>query len=920
MMMLRRTVEQSLQSQPLRMMATRSVGVMVPRVLDVARRLSTVAIRGDDDLDEMMAKVVESQEEFRHFDQTKVDEIFRRVSLAASKARVPLAKLAVANTGRGVLEDKVIKNHYAAEFVYNKYKNLKTVDVVERDVARGFTKIAEPVGPICAFVPVTNPTSTVVFKTLIALKTRNAIVFSPHPAAAESSNEAARICAEEAIAAGAPKNCISWLAEPTRSLSTRLLHHPEINFALATGGPSVVEASYSSGTPAIGVGAGNAPALVDESADVEMAVSSIFMSKTFDNGMICAAEQAVVVVDAVYDRFKTLLQDRGAYFLQDPADQKAVGDCIVKDNLKVNADIVGKSPQEIAAMAGIVIPERTLVIANEVSEIGDHEKWSFEKLSPTLAVYRAKDFDDGVAKCKALAYHGGEGHTSALYTAPVNRDRIEKFEHEMPTYHVLVDSPSTFGAIGDMYNFHIDPSLTLGCGTAGGNSVSVNVGPENLLNYKSVAEKRENMQWIRVPPTIYFKRGIINEALSDLGGSSERVIVITDPTMKELGVVEKVTDALRDLNIKFHVHDEVTPEPTFQCIHEGIDAMHHFKPDTVIALGGGSPLDAAKVMRLLYEHPELKVTDLVARFLDIRKRIHKFPKLGSMIHTLVEIPTTSGTGAEMTPFAVISGDDGYKYPVCSYALTPDMAIIDPEFAAGMPVTLTANTGYDVLTHAIESYVSVLSTDYTQGLSARAVLLVDRHLANAVNKPTDMAAREGMHNASAIAGVAFANAFLGISHSMAHALGARFHIPHGLCNALVLSHVIMFNASTHPTKMTAFPQYRYPKAKKQYAELSDMLGLCPGGSDDDKLHALVCRLEHLKASAGMPLSIAECGVDREDYENAVHDMAEHAFDDQCTGANPRYPLIKELEGLFLAAYDGPPIDLNTCQRSIFSLNT
>mmetsp|Transcript_9889 Transcript_9889/g.32228 ORF Transcript_9889/g.32228 Transcript_9889/m.32228 type:complete len:652 (+) Transcript_9889:883-2838(+) len=651
-----------------------------------------------------------------------------------------------------------------------------------------------------------------------------------------------------------------------------------------------------------------------------MAVSSIFMSKTFDNGMICAAEQAVVVVDDVYDVFKKSLEERGAYFLQEAASKKAVGDCIVKDNLKINPDIVGKSPMEIAAMAGITIPETTLVIANEVEEIGDHEKWSFEKLSPTLAVYRAKDFEDGVRICKDLAFHGGEGHTSALYTSPLNRKRVERFEREMPTYHVLVDSPSTFGAIGDMYNFHIDPSLTLGCGTAGGNSVSVNVGPENLLNYKSVAEKRENMQWIRVPPTIYFKRGIINEALADLRGSSERVMVVTDPNMKELGVVDTVTDALRDLDIKCHVHDEVAPEPSFQCIRDGIEAMQHFKPDTVIALGGGSPLDAAKVMRLLYEHPELKVTDLVARFLDIRKRIHKFPALGSKIKKLIEIPTTSGTGAEMTPFAVISADDGYKYPVCSYALTPDMAIVDPEFAAGMPKTLTANTGYDVLTHAVESYVSVMATDYTQALSARAVLLVDRHLSNAVNKPDDMAAREGMHNASAIAGVAFANAFLGISHSMAHALGARFHIPHGLCNALVLSHVMLYNASTHPTKMTAFPQYRYPQAKKHYAELADMLGLCPGGSDDDKLHALVCRFEHLKASAGMPLSVAECGVDKDSYAAAVHDMAEHAFDDQCTGANPRYPLIKELEALYLAAYDGPPIDMNTCARQIYSLNT
>ena len=869
----------------------------------------------------MMEKVSNSQRDFLKYDQRQVDEIFRRVSLKASKARVPLAKLAVANTGRGVVEDKVIKNHYACEFVYNKYKHLRTVDIVERDLARGFTKIAEPLGPICAFVPVTNPTATVIFKILISLKTRNCIVFSPHPSAAESSNEAARICFEEAVAAGAPSHCISWLEHPTRALSNRLLHHEEINFALATGGPSVVEASYSSGTPAIGVGAGNAPALVDESADLDMAVSSIFMSKTFDIGMICAAEQAVVVVDEVYDHFRELMVQRGAYFLNDESEKKAIGDCIVRDNLKINPDIVGRSVQEIAKMANIKIPESALVIAAEVSDIGDSEKWSFEKLSPTVAVYRAKDFDDGLRISKELAYHGGEGHTSALYTSPLNRQRINTFEHEMPTYHVLVDSPSTFGAIGDMYNFHIDPSLTLGCGSAGGNSVSVNVGPENLLNYKSVAEKRENMQWLRVPPVVYFKRGIIHEALSDLRGQAERIIIITDSTMRDLGVVDIVTEALdKSTPFKYHIFDDVKAEPSFTCVNDGIAAMRHFKPDTIIALGGGSPLDAAKVMRLLYEHPELKITDLVARFLDIRKRISQFPKLGSLIKTLIEIPTTSGTGAEMTPFAVISSDDGYKYPVCSYALTPDVAIADPEFAAGMPKNLTANTGYDVMTHAIESYVSVMATDYTQALSARAVKLVDRHLANAVNKPDDMAAREGMHNASAIAGLAFANAFLGISHSMAHALGAKFHVPHGLCNALLLSHVIIYNASAHPTKMTAFPQYRYPQAKKHYAELSDVLGLCPAGSEEDKLHALVCRLEHLKASAGMPLSVAECGVDRETYEKAAREMAEHAFDDQCTGANPRYPLIKELEQLFLAAYDGPPIDLNTCQRQIHTMHT
>lgn len=862
-------------------------------------------IQGDDDMDLVMARVVDAQQEFLKYSQEEVDDIFHKVALAASKQRVPLAKLAVENTGRGIIEDKVIKNHFASEMIYNKYKGLRTVDVVERDFARGWTKIAEPVGPICAFAPITNPTATVIFKSLIALKTRNAIVFSPHPSAAECSNAAARIMIQAALEAGAPEYCISYLDAPTRALSQRLLHHPQIKFALATGGPGIVEACYESGRPAIGVGAGNAPALVDETADLDMACSSVVMSKTFDNGMICAAEQAIVVVDAVYDEFKAKLERRGVYILP-PADAQKVGDIVITDKLKVNPAIVGQSPKNIANMAGVPFPDGKLVLAAEVTEIGDHEKWSFEKLSPVMAIYRARDFQDGVEMSRQLAHHGGAGHTAALYTNSANRDRIDAFEHAMPVYHVLVDSPSTFGAIGDLYNFHIDPSLTLGCGTEGGNSISKNVGPLELLNFKNVAEKRENMQWVKVPPTIYFKRGIIGDALADLQGTSERVFIVTDRTMKELGLVDKVTSALADA-CKVYVHSDIAPEPSFSCLREGIAAMSKFKPDTVIALGGGSPLDAAKVMRLMYEHPEVKVQDLYARFLDIRKRIHQFPKTGTLIKKLVEIPTTSGTGAEMTPFAVITSDDGHKYPIADYALTPDLAIIDPEFAAGMPKSLTANTGYDVLTHAVESYVSAMATDYTQALSARAVQLVSSHLRNAVSKPEDMDAREGMHNASAIAGIAFANAFLGISHSIAHALGAKFHIPHGMCNALVLSHVCYYNASTHPTKMTAFPQYKYPQAKHHYGQLADMLNLTDkGASDDDKLIAFIARLEDMKKEVGLPLSIKDAGVSRADFEAAVTMLAEQAFDDQCTGANPRYPLISELEELLWAAYEGPPV--------------
>lgn len=868
-----------------------------------ASAMARYGIESEAELDSMMASVTRAQQAWMAYNQEKVDEIFRAAALAASKERVRLAKLAVDDTQRGVVEDKVIKNHFASEMVYNKYKHLKTVGIVERDEARGYTKIAEPVGPICAFAPVTNPTATVIFKSLISLKTRNCIVFSPHPAAAECSRAAADVVIKAALDAGAPEHCITYLSKPTRALSQKLLHHDDIKFALATGGPGVVDACYESGRPAIGVGAGNAPAIVDETADVSMAVSSIVMSKTFDNGMICAAEQAVVVCDRVYDEFLAQLKERGVHVLN--ADEaKKVGDVVILDTLKVNPAIVGQSPARIAEMAGVPFPEGRLALAAQVEDVGDHEKWSFEKLSPVVALYRAKNFEDALDIGKRLAEHGGAGHTAALYTAPRNRDRIEAFEKAMPVYHVLVDSPSTFGAIGDLYNFTIDPSLTLGCGTLGGNSTSMNVGPLELLNYKNVSEKRENMQWIKVPPTIYFKRGIIEDALTDLRGSSERVMIVTDKTMSELGLVDKVTDALHDF--KVHVWNDIAPEPTFSCIQNGIDEMRKFKPDTLIALGGGSPLDAAKVMRLMYEHPEVKVTDLVARFMDIRKRVHKFPKLGTSVKTLVEIPTTSGTGAEMTPFAVITSDDGYKYPVCSYALTPDVAIVDPEFAAGMPTALTANTGYDVLTHAVESYASVMATDYTQALSARAVQLVDQNLSRAVHSPDNMDAREAMHNASAIAGIAFANAFLGISHSMAHALGAQFHIPHGLCNALVLSHVVFFNASVHPTKMTAFPQYKFPAAKRHYAQLADALNLAPTDENDDhKLVAFINRLEQLKVDAGMPLSIKDCGVSREDYDKAVPAMAEHAFDDQCTGANPRYPLIAELETLFRDAYDGPP---------------
>lgn len=869
-----------------------------------SREKDPYAIHSENDLDAVLERVEQAHRHFSSFSQAQVDHIFHEVALATSKARVSLAKLAVADTGRGIVEDKVIKNQFASEMVYNKYKGLKTVGVVESDVTSGFTKIAEPVGPIVAFAPVTNPTSTLIFKALIALKTRNAIVFSPHPSASECSNETARIVIDAALRAGAPEYCVSYLAKPTSALSNQLLHHPKIKYALATGGPGVVNACYSSGKPAIGVGAGNAPALVDETADLDMACASIVLSKTFDNGMICATEQAVVVVDAVYDQFLHKLQSRGVHVLS-PEHAKKVGDVLVKDNLAVNPAIVGQSPRRIAELAGVPFIEGSLALAAEVSAIGSEEKWSFEKLSPTMAIYRASDFADAVHKCEALAYNGGAGHTATIFTNPANRDRLEQFEEAMPVYHMLVNSPATFGAIGDVYNFQIEPSLTLGCGTAGGNSVSKNVGPMELLNFKYIAEKRENMQWIKVPPSIYFKRGIVGEALKDLRENSDRIFIVTDRTMEEMGIVDEVTKHLPFA--KWHVHSDIAPEPTFSCLRKGVATMDAFKPDTVIALGGGSPLDAAKVMRLMYEHPEVKVQDMYARFLDIRKRICQFPRAGTLIKKVVCIPTTSGTGAEMTPFAVITGDDGHKYPIADYMLTPDMAIVDPQLAAGMPKTLTAYTGYDVLTHAVESHVSVMATDYTMALSARATLLVHKHLKAAVDSPDSLEAREGMHNASAIAGVAFANAFLGISHSLAHAIGGRFHIAHGLANALVLSHVCLYNASTHPTKMAAFPQYKSPHAKNQYAELADHLGLTEtSASDDEKLFAFINRLEELKQECGIPLSIREAGVGEAEFEAAISELAEQAFDDQCTSANPRYPLMSELEQILRDAYNGPPV--------------
>jgi len=859
-----------------------------------------------------MQLMEEDQKKFARYTQEQVDYIFQEVAREANMNRVQLAQFAVDDTNRGVVEDKVIKNHFASEFVYNKYKNLKTCGVIEEDRVLGYTKYAEPIGPIAGIIPVTNPTSTVIFKALIALKTRNCILFSPHPAAARVCAYTAELLRRAAVKAGAPENCIQCVSSD-RETAFSVLTHKSIHFTLATGGPGIVGAVYRSGKPAIGVGPGNAPAIIDELADLPTAVSSVVLSKTFDNGMICASENALVVVDEVYDKVLHLLKRRGCMILNDE-ETKKLGAALIQDG-HLNADMVGQPPEKIGEIAGIDVPQGTVALVGQATEIGYHEPMSFEKLSPIIGMYRAKDFDDALDIADQMASFGGEGHTAILYTDAKRRDRIAQFEERMPTYKILIDQPSAFGAIGDVYNFSLAPSLTLGCGAKGGSSVSTNVGPEHLIHVKTVTERRENMLWFKVPKSIYFKRGIFAEAMRDLKGA-KRALVITDRTMVKLGMVDPLLDILKANGMAVRVFDEVTPDPTITCIHRGRDAMIDFEPDTVIAFGGGSPMDAAKVMRLMYEQPEMTMEALTARFLDIRKRVMDFPALGTKVKNLICVPTTSGTGAEVTPFAVVTGSDDRKYPICDYSLTPEMAIIDPNFTQGMPQSLTAATGYDALVHAVESFVSTFATDYTKAQSLHATRLINENLVPAYMDGSSEIHRENMHNASAIAGMAFANAFLGICHSMAHQLGAQFHIPHGTANALMLNHVIAFNATDAPTKMAAFSQYKYPMAIKGYAEMADALNLAkPGDTDEDKVWALINRFEELKQELDLPMSIKDAGVSWDDFESKLDMMAAMAFDDQCTGANPRYPLIKELKQLFIDAYHGKPKELGmTLQRA------
>lgn len=852
-------------------------------------------------LDALIQKVKNAQRLYSSYTQKQVDEIFRAAAMAANSKRIELAKLAAQETRMGIAEDKVIKNHFASEFVFNKFKNTPTCGIIEDDETFGIKKIAEPVGILAGIIPTTNPTSTAIFKALLALKTRNGIIFSPHPRAKQCTIEAAKVVLQAAVEAGAPQDIIGWIAEPTVELSNQLMTHPLVNMILATGGPGMVRAAYSSGKPAVGVGAGNTPAVIDETADIQMAVNSILLSKTFDNGMICASEQSVVVVEAVYEQVRNEFLRRGSYIVKGK-EKTALGQTIVKDG-KLNSAIVGQSAHKIAQLAGFNVPEETKILIAEVETVGVTEPFSFEKLSPVLAMYRVPAFEDAVRVAARLVEFGGMGHTAVLYTDEANDNRIEVFGRHLSTARVLINQPSSHGAIGDIYNFRLEPSLTLGCGSWGGNSISENVGVKHLLNIKTVSERRENMLWFRVPPKVYFKRGCLPIALSDLAGK-KKAFIVTDKPLFELGMTDRVTQILEQMGIESDIFYEVKPDPDLSTIHKGVEQMNVFGPDVIIALGGGSPMDAAKIMWLQYEHPGVEFEDLAMRFMDIRKRVYQFPKLGQKA-ILVAIPTTSGTGSEVTPFAVVTDDQtGRKYPIADYELTPNMAIVDSELVMSMPKTLTAYSGIDAMTHAIEAIAAVTATDYTNSLALEAIRILMKYLPRAYkNGAKDELAREKVHNAATMAGMAFANAFLGLCHSMAHKLGAMFHLPHGLANALLINEVIRYNATDAPRKQTAFPQYEYPNAKARYARIARYLEL-PGTNDDQLVESLIGAINKLKYELDIPACIKNAGVDEKTFMNSLDELSEMAFDDQCTGANPRYPLFGEIKQLYIQAFNPP----------------
>ncbi len=850
-------------------------------------------------LEAVIAKAKEAQKVYATYTQDQVDKIFKEAAMAAASARIELALLAREETGMGVAEDKVIKNHFASEFIYNKFKNAKTCGVLEDDTEFGIRKVAEPIGIIGGVVPTTNPTSTAIFKSLIALKTRNAIVFSPHPRAKKATCKAAQIVLDAAVAAGAPEGIIGYIEEPTVALSQQLMNHPEVDIILATGGPGMVKAAYSCGKPALGVGAGNTPALIDETADIKMAVNSVLISKTFDNGMICASEQSLVVVKDVYDEVKQELTLRGAHILS-KAEAAKIAKVLLIDG-KLNAAIVGQPAYKIAELGGVTVPVSTKVLVGEVSVVGREEPFSFEKLSPVLALYKADDFAKAEQTAKALLEFGGIGHTAVLYTNLDNKERIVGYGELMNAGRILINQPASQGAIGDVYNFRLEPSLTLGCGSWGGNSVSENVGVKHLMNVKTVAERRENMLWFRVPEKIYFKRGCLPVALTDLKGK-KRAFIVTDKPLYDLGIPETIQKHLDGLNIDSTVFYEVKPDPDLTTINKGVEEMLIYQPDVIIAVGGGSPMDAAKMMWVLYEHPEVEFDDMAMRFMDIRKRVYTFPEMGKKA-LMVAISTTSGTGSEVTPFAVVTDDaTGKKYPLADYELTPNIAICDTDLVKTMPKSLTGFSGIDALTHSLEAIAGIMASDYTNALALESTRILFKYLPRAYEDgEKDLVAREKVHNAATMAGMAFANAFLGICHSMAHKLGARFHLPHGMANALLINAVIEFNSSAAPTKQAAFSQYEYPNCKERYARVARYLEL-PGKTDDELVKSLMQAISELKAKVGIPASIRDAGIDEHEFKSAVDELAVQAFDDQCTGGNPRYPLIAELKELYLKSYD------------------
>lgn len=855
-----------------------------------------------DALTTKLAQIREAQQIFATYTQEQVDKIFFAAAMAANKARIPLAKMAVEETGMGIVEDKVIKNHYASEYIYNAYKDTKTCGVLEEDAAFGIKKVAEPIGVIAAVIPTTNPTSTAIFKTLISLKTRNGIIISPHPRAKGCTIEAAKVVLEAAVAAGAPEHIIGWIDVPSLELTNEVMRDADI--ILATGGPGMVKAAYSSGKPALGVGAGNTPAIIDDTADVTLAVNSIIHSKTFDNGMICASEQSVIVLDKVYAQAKKEFAARGCYFLNKTETQKVRETILV--NGALNAKIVGQKAHTIAKLAGVDVPEDTKILIGEVESVELSEEFAHEKLSPVLAMYKAKSFDDAVAKAERLVADGGYGHTSSLYVNAVTEtEKIDKFYNAMKTCRILINTPSSQGGIGDLYNFQLKPSLTLGCGSWGGNSVSENVGVKHLINIKTVAERRENMLWFRAPEKVYFKKGCLPVAIRELKDvmGKKKAFIVTDSFLYKNGYTKTITDQLDEMGITHTTFYDVAPDPTLGCAKEGAKAMAAFEPDCIIAVGGGSAMDAGKIMWMMYEHPEADFMDMAMRFMDIRKRVYTFPKMGEKAY-FIAVPTSAGTGSEVTPFAVITDENtGIKYPLADYELLPKMAIIDADLMMNMPKGLTSASGIDAMTHALEAYASMLATDYTDGLALKALKNIFKYLPSAYeNGANDPVARERMADASTMAGMAFANAFLGVCHSMAHKLGAFHHLPHGVANALLISHVMRFNAVDKPTKMGTFPQYQYPHTLERYAEIASFLG-CEGKTDEQKFENLIKMIEELKATVGIKKTIKEYGVEEEKFLATLDEMVEQAFDDQCTGANPRYPLMSEIKEMYLAAYYG-----------------